>query len=112
MKKFQKKVQQNKQKTYTIQLESNKITETLKVWPRYTIMLVKLPNTSFLCKILCTHSLHSHKNKTKQKSNLLVTSENEITISPIHQFKVLHKSQRPFKPLFNIVFIGVLFITV
>ena len=29
--------------------------------------------------------------------NLFVTSKNEFSNSPIHEFKVLHKSKEPFK---------------
>ena len=36
--------------------------------------------------------------------NLLVTSKNETTNSPIHEFKVLHKDQRAFKTPFLTVY--------
>ena len=36
--------------------------------------------------------------------NLFVTSKNEITNSPIHEFKVLHKGQRAFYSLSIIVY--------
>ena len=37
--------------------------------------------------------------------NLFVTSKNETTNSPIHQFKVLHKGQRAFKTPFLMVYV-------
>ena len=37
--------------------------------------------------------------------NLFVTSKNETTNSPIHEFKVLHKGQSLLNPLFNGVLI-------
>ena len=36
--------------------------------------------------------------------NLFVTSKNETTNSPIHEFNVLHKGQRAFKKPFLIVY--------
>ena len=44
-------------------------------------------------------------------SNLFVTSKNETTKSPIHEFKELHKSQRAFQNPFFILYYF-LFITV
>ena len=39
----------------------------------------------------------------KKSSQLFVTSKNETTNSPIHQFKVLHKGQRAFQTPFLMV---------
>jgi len=36
--------------------------------------------------------------------NLFVTSKNEATNSPIHEFKVLHKDQRVFQKPFLMVY--------
>ena len=52
----------------------------------------------------CAHIGHNGRKSflNLQSSNLFMTSKNEYSNSPIHEFKVLLKSQRAFiKPLFN-----------
>ena len=44
----------------------------------------------------CCKSYIKNENVALLTSNLFVTSKNETTNSPIHEFKVLHKGQRAF----------------